>query len=236
VRQLRIFAFDLSSECVHFVASHFKSSRLPTNVVVNAQVVGIDHSSGRRVVGSTSCHETNQLRESVEGPSDTVTNSRQKSVSVKLLITLLPPGTHTDFLSTDTEGHDHNVFYGSREMFVARRVSVYMFEIHHRAPPAHPRYTRLIVEDLDSLGYECHGPLEPPIVQEKGPRSLMVRVTGCGQDSLVQKFVGWRRWNGFVLSLYLPDFKRRSTLTGGNYPCDLHDMRFVEWCLQSLSD
>jgi len=197
---LCVFAFDLSIKCIEFLAKQFGDKVLPTHVSVKPLNVGVNHAEGTIMLAESMCGEMNSL----ESGSTQRKNQRQAEVAVKPLVQLLPEGVHIDFLSTDTEGHDHNVFYGSRDLFVSRRVSVYLFEVHHKASPAHARYTTLrgMIEDLDSLEYDCFFP-----VRESKGHAMLVRVTGC-KDTVVEKLIGWRnllcyaRWNSTLRGVF----------------------------------
>lgn len=209
-KSLRIFAIDLSYGCFQFIREQFGEDVLPSHVSVNALNVGVSHKTGRAETVLGECNEHNSL---------TAQNSENSSaIEIKPLIELLPEGTHIDFLSTDTEGFDGNVFYGSRELFVSRRVSVYMFE--SGAFPADPRYTTLrgIIADLDSLGYDCYTPFDAPEARERaqGGRPLLGRITGCSEP-VVENLIGWRnvlcygRWNKTLQQVFCEMLMRNHT-------------------------
>eukprot|EP00760_Papus_ankaliazontas_P018081 PhM_4_TR17424/c0_g4_i5/m.87557 len=74
---------------------------------------------------------------------------------------------HVDYLSTDTEGFDYEVFLGAKPLFRRHKISVYVFETNFGMLPAdHPNslqngfsLTKMLTE-LHELGYRCLMPTE----------------------------------------------------------------------------
>ena len=109
-----------------------------------------------------------------------------------------------DFLLTDTEGNDFNVFEGAIERYFSRgRIGVYVFET---STGANKRSLKSVLLELEFYGYECFFPL-------KGAGPYLRRITPVADwyhPSFDRTQRGWRN----VVCAHTINFPQLSALVG----------------------
>jgi len=120
------------------------------------------------------------------------TNDTAVEVSIMALSDVVPLTTHIDFLSTDTEGFDYEVFSGARKFFEQKKVSVYVFEVHLEKAP---RKTLLsdFLSELDMLGYDCVMPTQRTRrdTHLKNVHVPMYAPVGNCRGAALERHIGW---------------------------------------------
>jgi len=190
-RSVHAYAIDLSPTTADWLKNFFTGNSHVTTVHA-----GVSKEAGYRDVmpplfagdEMVSLKEGSKVEVPVGGP---VLPVRTKVLPLSQII---PEGSHIDFLSTDTEGFDRHVFEGARDLFVQKRVSVYVFEVAFHLLPQfqwNGTYLTDFVTELSSLGYACMLPTGRASDADTSPMKQYIRLGPQCRPGAIEGIVGW---------------------------------------------